>query len=573
MLKLYLILSIKKQLEVALKSIRNIRPQAKNIVAFSALAMILFCILVVFKASRGYDTALEEGRINSERLCKSVSDHAGLTFSAVDMNLRFIADSQSEKLKQGQDISQDIKALVDASNQIAGIIVFSSDGSLQAQAFKPAYEDLTSTVAALPLAETFKEILLKGAGSNAVWSIEREDFGRSRVLVTARNIGEAGVIAAVLDPKYFLDYFASVEPGRKSFMGLATVDGKVLVNGSESVENAGELIREVISNRGDMDGSQAISNITTFNNSLKIYSYKFLDNFNIAVFVALDQEDFLHAWGQSVAKDIGFIIIFGIFAAVLSYFLLAMSRQILRVQESEATAVLASQAKSEFLANMSHELRTPLNAIIGFSEMLDSGYFGNMNPRQKERVHDINLCGNHLLQLINDILDFSKGEAGKLALHEEEIVLADVVQECIRMMTDKAKAAGVLVDTDFAPDQSHLLHADKRKVRQIILNLLSNSLKFTPEGGCVTIKGGQDAKGNYMLSITDTGIGIPEHEIPKALSVFGQVHRDLSHEGTGLGLPLCGMFMELHGGRLLLESRVGIGTVVKLIFPAFRVVK
>ncbi len=156
---------------------------------------------------------------------------------------------------------------------------------------------------------------------------------------------------------------------------------------------------------------------TPMNRPSKSSPFKELKNIPIIVSVMLDEEDFLSAWRQSRMKDFGFLALFTIFGSILSFFAIAMARQIIRVEESEGAAILASQAKSEFLANMSHELRTPLNAIIGFSEMMNSGYFGPLNPKQKERVHDINLCGSHLLHLITDILEFSKGEAGKLELH------------------------------------------------------------------------------------------------------------------------------------------------------------
>ena len=265
-------------------------------------------------------------------------------------------------------------------------------------------------------------------------------------------------------------------------------------------------------------------------------------------------------------KDIGFLALFTIFGSVLSFFAVTMAKQIIRVEESEAAAILASQAKSEFLANMSHELRTPLNAIIGFSEMINSGYFGPLNAKQKERIHDINLCGSHLLQLISDILEFSKGDAGKLELIEEKVDIAEIVNESVRIMNGKMKTKGIHVVMAIEPNLP-FLWGDKRKIRQVLINLLSNSVKFTPENGTITTAVRLDPHGNMALIVADTGIGIAEGDISKALSVFGQVHRSKSHEGTGLGLPLCKMYAELHEGKLLLTSKVGEGTTVRVIFP------
>jgi signal transduction histidine kinase len=286
--------------------------------------------------------------------------------------------------------------------------------------------------------------------------------------------------------------------------------------------------------------------------------------------IVIDEKDFLSSWRTARLKDVSFLAIFTIFGSVLSYFALTMARQIMRVEQSESAAILASQAKSEFLANMSHELRTPLNAVIGFSEMLGAGYFGAMNEKQKERVQDINLCGTHLLQLISDILEFSKGEAGKLELYEEEIDIARAITEANRIVAERAKAKHLDLVIEVA-EHLPLLLADKRKIRQILLNLLSNAIKFTPQHGRVTISAKLDQYRQLHLVVSDTGIGIPEADIQKALAVFGQVHRSQSHEGTGLGLPLCKMFAELHGGKLQLTSEVGHGTSVRVIFPSERV--
>lgn len=315
-----------------------------------------------------------------------------------------------------------------------------------------------------------------------------------------------------------------------------------------------------------------ISETEIFDDTIKIFSYAQLHNMPVYVSVVLSEEDFLSNWRNARLKDISFLAIFTIFGSVLSFFALTMAKQIVRVEESESAAILASQAKSEFLANMSHELRTPLNAIIGFSEMINAGYFGPLNDKQKERIHDINLCGSHLLQLISDILEFSKGEAGKLELNEEEMIPGEIIGECVRIINEKAKGKQVDVISELPEDLPHLW-ADKRKMRQILLNLLSNAVKFTPSMGRVTVSAHIDQQGQMHMAVTDTGIGIPEEDIPTALSVFGQVHRSQSHEGTGLGLPLCKMFAELHGGKLILTSKVGQGTTVRIILPTDRVIK
>ncbi len=237
------------------------------------------------------------------------------------------------------------------------------------------------------------------------------------------------------------------------------------------------------------------------------------------------------------------------------------------------TAATASQAKSQFLATMSHELRTPLNAIIGFSELLATEAFGPLgDPHYPDYAQNIHASGRHLLGLINDVLDFSKLDAGRLDLHDEEIDLHELVASVLRMVEIEASRAGLALEAALGEALPHL-RADARRVRQVLLNLLSNAVKFTPRGGAVRVTIARHG-GGLGIVISDTGIGIAAADIPRALEHFGQVDSSLSrkYEGTGLGLPLARRLMELHGGRLDLESAVGIGTTVTARFPAERLV-
>jgi signal transduction histidine kinase len=234
-------------------------------------------------------------------------------------------------------------------------------------------------------------------------------------------------------------------------------------------------------------------------------------------------------------------------------------------------AAAASQAKSQFLATMSHELRTPLNAIIGFSEMLVSETFGSLGDRRyPDYAKSIRDSGHHLLDLINDILDFSKLDAGRLELHEETVNLHEIVDGALQMMHGEAARTGIRIHKTLAQELPDLF-ADQRRVRQVLLNLLSNAVKFTPEGG--EVKVATFRRGSEVgVAVADTGIGIAAEDIPRALERFGQVDSSLSrkYEGTGLGLPLSKRLMELHDGRLELESIVGAGTTVTILFPAKR---
>ena len=249
----------------------------------------------------------------------------------------------------------------------------------------------------------------------------------------------------------------------------------------------------------------------------------------------------------------------------------SIEKQRLRIEKEGAEA--ASRAKSDFLANMSHELRTPLNAIIGFSEVIKSSIFGPVSERYRSYAGDIFNSGTHLLGLINEILDLSKLEAGQLELHEESIDLASTVEACMTLVEKQAKESGIRMVT--AIDAGYpLIRADDRRLRQILINLLANAVKFTPEGGEVRVSSFPTQNG-LAIRVSDTGIGMASEDIPRAMTLFGQVDSKISrkHEGTGLGLPLAKHLAELHGGTLTIESQVNVGTNVTFVLPAERIVR
>ena len=245
-----------------------------------------------------------------------------------------------------------------------------------------------------------------------------------------------------------------------------------------------------------------------------------------------------------------------------------------RLEIAAEQAHQANRAKSQFLANMSHELRTPLNAIMGFSEVMKDQHLGPVNnPRYLSYAKDIHFSGHYLLGIINDILDLSKIEAGKMSLESaEEFDFLPTVEASLAMIESLGAKFEVALVNQVAPCDVRML-AVERMVRQILINLVGNAIKFTPAGGTVTLTGRRLACGGYELSVTDSGIGMSEEEIILALTPFGQISNMMSarHAGTGLGLPLAKAMMELHGGTLTIDSKPKCGTVVRLAFPASRV--
>ena len=245
-----------------------------------------------------------------------------------------------------------------------------------------------------------------------------------------------------------------------------------------------------------------------------------------------------------------------------------LNAELATAQKARQDAISVARARKDFLTATSHELRTPLNAILGFSEMLSQQMLGPLqNERYLEYAQIIHSSGTHLLSLVNDLLDLSKLDAGKLELRVERVQILKVIIDCVRFVETQATRAQVGISVHIY-DGVNLLSGDVKRLHQMLLNLLSNALKFTPEGGEVTIdvfRRGTD----IAISVSDTGIGIKTEDIPKVLEPFGQIESTLSqmHQGTGLGLPLTKELAELHGGSLIMESNIDVGTTVTITLP------
>jgi signal transduction histidine kinase len=258
--------------------------------------------------------------------------------------------------------------------------------------------------------------------------------------------------------------------------------------------------------------------------------------------------------------------------------LLAAKEQAERAAEQSRAAMIEAQeadrAKTEFLAHMSHELRTPLNAIIGFSDMIQRDLLGPAGGAKKydEYARHINESGQHLLRLINDILDLARIQAGQLVLHEAEFDIGLVARACLAVLEPMAQKGEMRLGCD-APIDPLMIRADEHKIRRAIINLLSNAIKFTPANGRAALSVRQVADGSVWIAVSDSGIGIAPEDIHRALAPFQQIDSAFSrkYEGSGLGLPITKALIELHGGRMTIDSEVEKGTTVTLIVPAVRV--
>ena len=564
--------------------------QVRNIIAFNALIIILFSIMVIYEAVHEFRIAEKEGELNASRLSGILTEHVAMSLNATRVSLDRLADQlYYNEVFQVDPTSLTIKTIdtvLEENAHLSAILIADFQGNVVYVRGAQGQDNWVNTNVSLSGEDLF--LTLRQASNDQVYL--GRNFGASaqdqkQFILLGKRITDfdgyfKGVAVAAISPEYFTKFFSSIEfsdvlaaekiPSR--FMSIIMSDGSILASGpSDKVFLENAMVKGFENLGAQFRQNNAVIKRQSFADSISITSFKGLDSFPITIGVMLDEDEFLSTWWQNRLLDAGILFIFLAFGVVVSLLIREMAVQVKRSKQSEKAAVLASQAKSEFLANMSHELRTPLNAIIGFSEMMQGGYFGKLNDKQNERITDINLCGSHLLQLINDVLDFSKGDAGKLSLDDEEMNMAEIIDESVRIISEKAN--GKNIDLIKRVDASlPAMLGDKRKLRQVILNLMSNAVKFTPDGGQVKLTSKINHKGDLEVIVSDTGVGIAEEDIEKAMSVFGQVNREKhAHEGTGLGLPLSKMLVELHDGRMILESVLGEGTSVKVIIPAKRV--
>jgi len=296
----------------------------------------------------------------------------------------------------------------------------------------------------------------------------------------------------------------------------------------------------------------------------------------IATVASITDEDVLKQWGIRTRLAMITLVVRTLLTAGIGAFLFyqlrwreAAQAELIRTRDA---AEKAARAKSEFLASMSHELRTPLNAIIGFSEAIKLGMLGPLSNRYREYGEHIFKSGAHLLQLVDDVLDASKLEAARFELHETEVDLPTLIQSAMRLVQGSAEKSGIILCEDISPGLPAIF-GDVRRLRQILLNLASNAVKFTRPGGEVRVSAAETAAG-IIIKISDSGIGMTADEIPLALEPFRQVTSRFrsKFDGTGLGLPIAKKLVELHGGTLSIISEVEVGTTVTICLPAARFV-
>lgn len=556
------------------------------VVVFSALIVLANSVILFYRATSTHKEEIKKAYIDAERLTKTVGDHIELTFLAVDVVLKRAVEKHQSNLLFGKNLTQDtqnnIISWVNETPQISAMLITDENGTItgiyRKLGYKPWMEGKISVVGEKYYAEHIDNYDSLYVGPQRSFIKNSPDF-----IVLSRRLNKLdgsfdGIVLAVVNNSYIKNFFGSIEKHKKTKLIVNHIDSSNLINpfSKSSAEYKEYLVKkdEVINlhkNGNDRNDITILKNDPEYSDDLRLYSFLQMPSVMMNISIIFYGEDILGGWKSDRFSDAIFYIIFLLFVLVIGFFSLELAKKVQKLRVSERRALAASKAKSDFLANMSHELRTPLNAIIGFSEMLTSEYFGKVNDKQKERLNDIHGCGNHLLSLINEVLDFSKGQAGKLEIKPEEVEFFRIVKEVVRIFEEKSEKENIKVINDVSKNLPYLF-IDKRKIKQILINLISNAIKFCNEGGEVRIFSRINDKGNFEFIVKDNGIGMRKEDIPKALTAFGQVHQDLASGGTGLGLPLCKIFAELHDGTLKIDSEVGKGTTVTVELPQTNII-
>jgi len=401
-----------------------------------------------------------------------------------------------------------------------------------------------------------------------------------------RNGEFKGVIASVVDLRYFVKFFDSMQLGDDSRITLWREDGTFMV-GTPFVERRlgkrhDEMKAWFDSLGGATDGVLRQNGLVS--GEARMTAFRAMKNYPTLLVVSRTVDGILAQWRREAYALALFALVAGWVLAGIGWVLLSMAKAqenlLLEAYEARAHAEYASKLaeranrqKSKFFSAVSHDLRTPLCTISGFSDLMLAGHAGPLSEKARDYVENIQNCGKYLLELLNDLLDMGKIEAGRLTLSDDEFALRSVVLDCLRQSTALSMAARVAL----APyDEAEFgLRADPLRMRQILINLLSNAIKFTPAGGRVEVAAARGADGSLRISIIDSGIGMSHEEIATALEPYGQVRNDFTRtrDGTGLGLPLVKALVDMHGGRLEIESVVGKGTTVTVVMPPDRLLE
>ncbi|WP_142848956.1 hybrid sensor histidine kinase/response regulator [Telmatospirillum sp. J64-1] len=553
----------------------------KRLVTASALVCVAFNGALALNFWHIHDHARDEAELNSRLIVESLEAHTSSTINTANLVLQGMSETLAVRYDTFLPGTPEVHALLRRQlpymHFSSDIIVLDEDGMLLHDSDgAPLYElDLSDR-------EYFqvhrnddlhglfisKPLIARISGTWMIGLSRRLEYGNGQF---------AGVIATLLSPEALSNFYARLSWDMPGAITLLHEDGTILARWPRHASLIGTSIASTPLYRGHlaMQETGTVDYVSQLDDVRRILSYRAVPDLPLIVMAELDYNIIMKpvhddAVKYGIAASSGTLVLFTLTCIALRL-LRRRETALAEMMAAKEQAEIANRAKTQFLANMSHELRTPLNAIIGFSEMLKTELFGKLEPKQHEYMGDIHVSALHLLGLINTILDIAKIESGKYALYEEPVDLAAAAEMALRQVGNRAAENGVILRSQLEEGLPPL-HADERAIRQILLNMLSNAVKFTPPGGSVLLKVQRDVTGCAILSVSDTGIGIAPQHMELVLQPFHQA--DDSHtrryEGTGLGLPLIKSLAEMHGGSLTLASRLGLGTTVTVVLPAER---
>jgi signal transduction histidine kinase len=555
----------------------------RRIIVVSAIAFALFVIAATaFLSWQARLRSIDMAQTELRNLSVALSEMMARSLDSVDILLRSVAETTATGELDDPDFAN---RLHDAMRErilgvpsMRALVVIDADGRMVAfsrwhppPSIQVADRDYFIALRDRPGNELFIGVPTINRINNE-WTIN-----------IARRLSKtdgsfAGVALATLEPLYYEKVYAAINLSPGGTIALFRSDGVLLARHPHAEEMIGTPVGDTPFRRYLRDSTQptALRIISSIDGEPRIAAGRFLSAFPVYLTVSQRESFVLAAWRRE-----SLLLLAGMSVVLVALGLLTarmLQQAVLReaaereILAAKLRAEAASEAKTSFLANMSHELRTPLNAILGFSEMIRDRLHGpDGATRYCEYAGDIHASGTHLLDLVNDVLDMSKIEAGRYQLHLEYVDVPKTVAACLSIVQSRAAAKGITIETELIAGLPPI-HADERAFKQVLLNLLTNAVKFSPNGGTITVAARHSAGGETELCVVDHGVGIADEALARIFEPFGRgdhMHAQ-PEEGIGLGLSISRKLMSLHGGVLLLDSVVGLGTTAIIRFPAAR---
>ena len=540
-------------------------------VAFVFLAQALY---LGFAIRADHIASAERAGQTTRQMAEMIEEGIKRTLDTSDLVLQRALDAMHNRslpdIAADAELGDKLRAMAAQLPYIGFITLFDREGRpvvsttpALSRSFSVADRDYFKAHSERNIGDVFIGPLLVGRVNN------KRVFTMSRPL--RRGDGSfLGVMVVGVDGAYFSGMVNGLDRGPNGGTTLYKADGTLLMREPLDETQIGKSFARLALFTELLPRARAGTFETTspFDGVLRIVSYQASDRWPVVVVSTAGKADAMAQWNERTQRAL--LLMGGEAAVVLSLILLTM-RSLEQQEMARRAADRANRAKTEFLAAMSHELRTPLNAIIGFSELMT--FDGIPAAQRDDYANYIHESGVHLLSLVNEVLDFSAVEAGRVELQVTEVDVNALATAAERLVAPRAERKGLTMAVDLAEAPARL-RIDERRIKQVLVNLLGNAVKFTPDGGKVSLRMASTPEGGVEIAVTDTGVGMSEEDITVALADFGRVAGPYAtqNEGTGLGLPLSQRLVELHGGTLDLDSQPGHGTCVTVRLPAACVV-